>query len=353
MKAKVALFALSAVALASCSSNDMTDVNLGHAISFTTSVGRPSRAAENDKSAVEANGFRLYAFYNAGTEGAESTNFFGELAYADMTYAGNTWSYGTLKYWPEAGKISFYGLYPTTPASGTVAVTAASQAITGYTAGSEDLLYSVNADCTRPATASPINIQFKHALSQVLFLVKNTNAEGLEVVVKSVSLCNVANQGDFAWTGAWTNTNAGAAYATVTGANLTVTDAATYAGTTQSSSNSFIIPQDINPWIVDGKITANGAYIKVNCVVTDKTNGLELHNGDVCIPVATATTEGATVSNWQAGKRYFYTLIFGEGAGYKPGTEGEDPKPVLVPVKFSVDVDTFTDAGNINNNSTL
>ena len=54
---------------------------------------------------------------------------------------------------------------------------------------------------------------------------------------------------------------------------------------------------------------------------------------------------------WEQGKKYVYTFIFGEGGGYippvdpeEPDTDPEDPgKPVLVPITFQVTVDDFID----------
>ena len=51
------------------------------------------------------------------------------------------------------------------------------------------------------------------------------------------------------------------------------------------------------------------------------------------------------------GKKYIYTLIFGEGGGYKPEPDPDDPdkpEPVLVPITFNVTVDAFQDGGSYN-----
>ena len=48
----------------------------------------------------------------------------------------------------------------------------------------------------------------------------------------------------------------------------------------------------------------------------------------------------------KAGKRYVYTLIFGEGGGFNPENpdpENPDPEPVLVPITFDVTVDNFVE----------
>ena len=46
--------------------------------------------------------------------------------------------------------------------------------------------------------------------------------------------------------------------------------------------------------------------------------------------------------NWEQGKKYIYTLVFGEGnGGYEPDPEDPTPDPVLVPITFTVTVDDF------------
>ena len=55
---------------------------------------------------------------------------------------------------------------------------------------------------------------------------------------------------------------------------------------------------------------------------------------------------GKTEQVWKQGKRYVYTLIFGEGGGFNPENpdpENPDPEPVLVPITFDVTVDDFVE----------
>lgn len=48
--------------------------------------------------------------------------------------------------------------------------------------------------------------------------------------------------------------------------------------------------------------------------------------------------------NWEQGKKYTYTIVFGkDGGGFIPGG---DPDPVFVPVTFDVTVDDFVTVNN-------
>ena len=65
-------------------------------------------------------------------------------------------------------------------------------------------------------------------------------------------------------------------------------------------------------------------------------------------------TENDPHERWMQGKKYIYTLIFGEGGGYKPDPDDPDdpdkPTPVLVPITFTATVDGFQDGGEYNLN---
>ena len=53
--------------------------------------------------------------------------------------------------------------------------------------------------------------------------------------------------------------------------------------------------------------------------------------------------DGKNKQVWKQGKRYIYTLIFGEGGGFNPDPDPENPEPVLVPITFDVTVDEFVE----------
>lgn len=356
---KFSIFALAAVALASCSSDEVTDMKLGSEISFGTSVLRQSRAAENKLSAIETNGFKMWGYVDDTAAAAKNnTNYFATGNDGlTVTKSEGKWTYGSTKFWPTTA-LSFYCLYPATPASGTVSVAATAQTITGYTAnGTEDLLYATNKQESKTAhESSPVNINFRHALSKIIFKAKNTNPTAINVTVKGVSIKNVKSQGDFAWAEATTGTPFASAVADAKGKwtnqatnkdydVFTLTDGATV-GTTADfmtaadASQLFLLPQTLTVWDKTTAASAagqNGAYILVDCLITDATSGIQLWpasagaSAQVAIPFTAAT--------WEAGFTYTYILNFGQGAGYDP----TDNKPVLVAIDLNVTgVDEFT-----------
>ncbi len=130
------------------------------------------------------------------------------------------------------------------------------------------------------------------------------------------------------------------------------------------------MPQTLIPWLIsdgNGGVKENKGQtskLLVNCKITDRTSGIQLwpkeagKYADVAIsldnpkndPNRTPGTDGNDPKHdkWMQGKKYTYTLIFGEGGGYTPGP---NPEPVLVPIKFEVTVDEFQDGGNYDLNA--
>ena len=88
-----------------------------------------------------------------------------------------------------------------------------------------------------------------------------------------------------------------------------------------------------------------GVYFLLNCQILSGTNkdvqvwpsDADETFADIAVPAETLT--------WEQGKKYVYTFIFGEGAGYEPG-ENPNPDPTLVGIDFTVTVDEFINGAN-------
>ena len=114
----------------------------------------------------------------------------------------------------------------------------------------------------------------------------------------------------------------------------------------------FLMPQELKPWNIDADKTNEngGSYFVINCKIYNKAGDDEVllwpsedNYAYVAIPTSDIT--------WEQGKKYVYTFTFGNGGGYVPPVDPEDPDkepedggdPVLVPVDFTVTVDDFED----------
>lgn len=103
-----------------------------------------------------------------------------------------------------------------------------------------------------------------------------------------------------------------------------------------------LLPQTLNPWITktggtdenpEYKITGT-ARVLVKCKLVDTVSNVQLwpntnsHEETAWVGVSLVgepkDINGKTEQVWKQGKRYVYTLIFGEGGGFNP-----DPDPEI------------------------
>jgi hypothetical protein len=121
-----------------------------------------------------------------------------------------------------------------------------------------------------------------------------------------------------------------------TAKNLTATDGAL-----------LMLPQTVTPWATTAgsPVTtaaadaAHNAYLKIRCTIISGAVTL-VDNDYVYIPFSV---------NWQQGKKYTYTLVFGAGSG--GFDENGNPLDNMLPISYTVaaaDDWTDIDGGNIS-----
>lgn len=226
----------------------------------------------------------------------------------------------------------------------------------------QDLLVAYNGAVSRPVGSATSNLNFRHALSQVVFQAKNTNDQ-IRVEIFEVALVNVAAQGTFTYpqatasvnsngkkdgsfnAGLWTNRGITSKFTVATpGEQANFTNVAYNADadgkiTPVSLTNSkagalMMIPQAI----AEQPVKTDGACLLVKLKVYNVGP-----NSDVCI-YGSEDANGKDVLvplgavNWQPGNKYCYTLSFGSNAGYDPNQPDD---PALKDIRFSVSVDDF------------
>lgn len=365
MRTKYLVAALSAVALTACTNDEVMEVNRGRGITFQVATEASTRAEATTTSSIQE--FKVWGFT---TENGENKTLMDALA---VTKTGNTWGYTGTIYWP-VNPVDFYSV---SPGSTTVNITNASQTIPNFTvneacANQVDLLYAVNkGEKKEDHTASAVSINFRHALSQIVFKAKNTN-DNLKVIIaeNGVQIANINKTGDFTYPSESTTTHNESTTGTIVAStqgtwNGIETPVTFTAGTseqtldgktadavdlTTSTGALFMIPQGLTPWNpkTEGTEATDDVYFLVNCkmlsgenkdITVWPTEGYADSNGygKVAIPASTLT--------WDQGKKYVYTFVFGEGGGYTPGPD-PDPDPTLYGIDFTVTVDEFIDGGN-------
>ena len=372
MKSKYLAVALSAVALTACNNDEVMEVNQGRGISFQVATETSTRAQATTTSTIDE--FMVWGF----TQEEPAKTLMEELS---VSKSGSEWTYDGTIFWPAA-PVDFYSISPE-PVSdkvseGTVSISNSKQKITGFMVNTDqseqvDLLYAVNkGEKKADHEASAVSINFRHALSQIVFKAKNTN-KNLKVIVKGVKIANIKKAGDFTYPtqattpqntsadgtivattqGTWSNVSttttfeAGITELTLDGVkdaqNLTTTDEDVYTGAL------FMIPQELTAWdpSATGALnsTNTGVYFLLDCQILSGTNkDIQVWPSDADETFAEISVPANTL-NWEQGKKFVYTFIFGEGAGYEPG-ENPNPDPTLVGIDFKVTVDEFINGAN-------
>ncbi|AVM53420.1 fimbrillin-like protein [Bacteroides zoogleoformans] len=363
---------LALMALAACSQDETTSVDLSDAIGFRTSLGKTTRA---ETTLANMGSFNVTAFPTSG-----GANYFTNLAVND---ASGTWNTASIYYWP-AGSLDFTAYAPVSINTlVSIAHGAGNQKIAGFepeqtVANQKDVVVAFNAGDKAAYGASGVAMNFKHILSQIEVKAKCSNAN-MRVKVMGVKLGAINSKGDFAFPQAetnagytvplanWTNLSAPKDFlaedATSTGVELTATAQSIMFGT----NNFLMIPQQLTKYV---PVSApSGAYIGVLCRIDmNDSSG----NYTALYPSAVegqyAFTAVGIDTGWLPGKKYIYTLEFGNGTGGNGGsgvvppnqdnpnpgggtttpTAPTDPFPnkpgdkvLNDPIKFTVDVESW------------
>ena len=360
------------VAMSSCMEDEVLERNQGNALAFRASIDKAlSRSGDGNVTDLS----KLQEFKVTATIDGQSNYFTNMLV--SRASSGSTWNTEHTYYWPKYD-LGFYAYAPT-DISG-VSIDKDGKKIADFTPDKDvnqqiDLLVAYNTGNRRNNETQGVELNFKHALSQIDVQAKCSNPN-IEIVVKSIRFVNVKTKGSFTYPtqtttagnldGCWApggDLSGGADYKASfgQGQEVTLTDSPT--SINPSKNNFMLIPQKLTKW---EKTTTTGAYIAVLCRISSKDGNTktqlypELASGgdnaakfgSIIVPIDT---------NWEAGKKYTYTLNFcgdGGGAGLvdpnpdttdpnvdpkpKPGSEGGDP--VLGnPIKFTVTVENWTE----------
>lgn len=376
---KYLFIALAATALASCSSDEVVELNEGNEIKFSVVADNDSRAAT-----VYCNNNLMNNFYVYANDG---TNAFINADLITSTN-GQNWlnSTATKRYWPEDGKLNFYAVV-LEDENGLVKPTVDDKcvpSITDFTPNTDvtkqtDLLYAATLEQGRDDNNGTVALNFRHALSQIEFQAKNTN-EYIDVQIEKVVVGNAVAKGSLAMPTASTSDKYGV-HNSGTNENTTISaqgqwtlaegnanyvvdsyDASAFLGTNSvvnltcadgDDSKSkvwgktmLLLPQATNSddvWNTTVAVTpegdaTTGTYLGVKCKIYNVTtvNGnpvkTPIYGKDgykwALVPIA---------FNWEQGKKYVYTFLFETGnGGYQPG--GDE---VLDDISLTVTVDDF------------
>lgn len=373
---KYFLGAAALLALTACSNDETVDLNQdGNVISFAVTANNPSRVSTDPGQGVYCNNNNPSQFTVFATVGGKSYINGDLIKLVGDEYVNQE---GT-RYWPE-GTVTFIAAQNatvnwTTPTAPTVDNFTVPAAVSQQ----KDFVYARETQ-TKSGADGQVKLNFRHALSQIVFQAQNTNAQ-LDIVVDEVKIVNVAGTGTFtfptedtdyniidhnqtsepasiAGQGTWALGEKTASFAvTIPAANRAVhgdnnivkLTSANESGKEYSNDAMLLLPHSgvaaTTAWNTTGAATAEGqtgSYFLVKCSIRNVNAGTgEAGEDDVYLWGSSVETRYVAIPAsfaWEQGKKYVYTFVFGNGnGGYDPGTND----PVLVPITIKVTVDDF------------
>jgi len=363
--------------LGSCSQDDVVDVNRdGDEIRFTAVTNGSTRAADIYSPTALPESFQVSAM-SQGKVYISDDKIERKGSEAPYTWENST---GT-RYWPEDA-VDFYAHVNagTTFALNNGAPTFNNFTVESAVGSQVDLLYAVKKGETKETT--PVQLNFRHALSQIVFKARN-ESENIFVQIKGVKVMNVKNSGTYTFPtttdpnlptsgtadsenrGSWALADTKTSYEvdfSLTDVKGSKTNPTVVNLTDEKGTALMLMPQTTDAWVPETYpkpgVGNTNSYLLVDCVIYNVADGsaTTLPGDNVCLwgkeENGSYTTKELAIPvkfAWEEGKKYTYTLVFGNGnGGYNPDPDGPDPdpEPVLVPISFEVTVDEFLDGGS-------
>lgn len=283
-----------------------------------------------------------------------------------IVYNTKAWDYDDpdkVAYWPTSGDVDFYAVSPAitndlvlnhyfgydmTSAAKTISYTTVDEYDSEGT--NHDVMYAVTKGRNKENNGTkPVQMNFKHILSQVVFKAKTTSSI-LEVDVENVKIHNFVHSGTFTLPAGepamsdWKLSPAakGAYTVKLNAANVKTKNAVV--NLSDMNSPLMLIPQRLTKW----STYSAGTAVSVSIPEADKAKecyleiSMKLKQNDSYLIGSAAEYKTVYVpfdnaTGWEPGKRYIYTLIF--GGGYDDHGE-----PILSPITFDAATVDWADA---------
>lgn len=374
MKKNLWIFAAAAMTLAACSNDDTIAQYQEDAINFNTVVEGVTRATGITAENIES-------FYVTANK-AEGGLYFATDPVEFTKQASANFTSATKYYWPSTGKLDFIAYAPAAGTGSTITRTdsthfSVTPAVTP--SAQQDFVYAVVRQQDKSTGGNGVQINFRHAESDIVIQLKNTSTDK-KFTVSNVSLNYIKPTGAFApvyrseseigfctnGTNVTNDTKAsdtnyyitGAAW-TASGTETSYSQAATttaYAAETSTAvalpSDMILVPQTLTA-ATEYSAAAAGSSFNGPCITVE----LKIQDAQDHYLVGTSSTYVTAMwplstITWLPGHRYTYTLDL-VGGGYFPTNQDETATldPILKNAEIfflTPTVDEWIDADGIN-----
>lgn len=213
MKTKIYLAAFAALWLTACSGDEtVNNSSSENAITVTAAVGATGRASEAYCPEVAPRTFLLSAVHVNSVADGENGNYeFGDYYFDAVSMArtvGSFYDYadGHTRYWPK-NNLAFYAWYSAQDVTlspvesmanpGQTTMMFENFTVSPNATEQADLLYAFVPNATRN---QDVRLQFRHALSQVVFSARCLN-RNLKIEISKVGIGGLHSTGNFYWDG--------------------------------------------------------------------------------------------------------------------------------------------------------
>lgn len=374
MKTKELCMLLAGLFMVGCSADEEIaniSTSESNAISFNVVSNNPQTKADLITNAgdLQSYPFDVFAFKSDGSLFMGTTSEEYTHDGVEISWQSGAWTYTNSdekKYWPHEA-LHFYAVYPVlsmdTDYDRWVFMSwlmnwdnhkiwySTFDEFGGSTSSKNvDVMYAVSPYQNKNTHGGVVSLQFQHALSQVLFKAK-TEDPNIEVEIKEMSIHNFAYTGTFTFpsfddnghvdevdNSLWASSSS--PYCFAIGMNDSPIQVS-HSGVDISSGDKamLFIPQTLSPWVPSsgGVNVADSnklSYLQINCRIWNGSHyfvGGESSYENIYVPFS---------ANWQPGKRYIYTLVF--GGGYTESGGEID----LRPITFDAVVTDWVDEGS-------
>lgn len=340
----LALAALATLGLASCASDDPVDVNKGDALRFRPAMGTKATETTN------ANLADIYVTSLLG-----NTNYFNDVKFSKQ---GTEFLSDGDYYWPgDDSELTFYSYSPSMDELGAdIVINSDTKELQNFTVADDiaDQVDFITATATGKKSlyeTTGVPMTFDHRLAQIELQAKSENPHyTFKVIGARIGRAQITGTFDFGtnkWTlDSWHDT----------GVFTSSCDPVTLTADPQNimgpSGDAMLIPQTLTPWspINDPDNVAREAYLSVLIQITEKDTGVRIY------PFPTDTSKDAQGNprqyawasvplsgTWEAGMKYIYVLDFTNGGGNVDPDDPTPGKPIVSPIKFTVNVTPWVD----------
>ncbi|MDO5772173.1 MAG: fimbrillin family protein [Bacteroidales bacterium] len=369
---KILFIALGALlATSSCTSevNDEGFIDKANAISFNAYPNK-SRALGSDVTSdnMKGDNFGVVGYTN---NDKKIYLYTGSYAAVNQTWDGDSWEYanmGDLKFWPN-NAMDFYAYFPYTDNATFAASNTSGNVMTIPTTCAHDVLFAFAGDQSKQTLVQTrVPLTFNHAFAKMKSLQIEMPAEGMlnksgcQIEVKGVEFINTSTSGNIKVD------NAGVASYEVATPNVTLSEDLSSVVTVNNANTSGALINNgtnakgyffatnstkVNDVVGTRKAMWNGTKdalnssklskksfvcLKLTCKVWNGAdNNKYYYVGDnssygvIYIPLTGSSSDPNSVTTFDAGKRYTYTIKMKDNVGFTD--EGD---PILTPILFEV-----------------